>query len=407
MNMRPCTAFLAALALCLATEASASADELDGQPDSAGLSVRFHPSDQVWAHPLESARSIQSVLLHNAALVNEGTDPVTIDAVEVQVLHAGAVISTLRIDAATLEAMARQGAAMDEAGMLQALDFQFAPARLLGENVQLSASRTLSPGTALMLVHRFVSYQGQADRLRVTAQLGNSTVRPSGELKIRQGTAGSYRFPLEGRWFVGAGATPHSHHRWVIAEEFALDFAQIGADGKTYRGDGSRMEDYYAYGAPVLAVAGGAVVKVLDAEGDNVAMLRGPHESLGDYQQRLRAGQSELLAAGSDAIVGNHVVVKHADGTHGVYAHLQPRSVKVRVGDQIEVGQQLAAVGGSGNSTEPHLHFHLCEAAETLHCSGLPVAFDNIEIPWSDGPRGLQSGDMVVTLKSGKGAPQP
>lgn len=377
---------VAALAMCLATQAGAS-----------DLEVRFHPADHVWAHPLESARSIHAVLVHNTALVNQGSEPVTVSAVELQVLRAGAVISTVRLNASALDGMARQGGALAESGMMQALDFQFAPAKLLGEAPQVSATRTLAPGAALLLFHQFLSYKGEADRLRVTVQIADSADQATGELAIRQGTVGRFRFPLEGRWFLGAGATPHSHHRWAVPEEFALDFVQLGAGGLSHRGDGTRMEDYYAYGAAVMAIAGGEVVKVHDGEPDNVGMLRRPTEALADYQRRLMAGQGELLMAGADAIAGNHVVIRHADGIYGVYAHLKPGSLKVAVGDKIEVGQQIAALGGSGNSTEPHLHFHLCDGAQALHCNGLPVEFDNIEIPWSDGPRGLQSGDTVLT----------
>jgi len=386
MSARLNLSAVAALAICLAAHAGASE-----------LAVRFHPADQVWAHPLESARSIHAVLVHNTALVNRGSEPVTVSAVELQALRAGAVVSTVRLDAAALDGMARQGGALVESGMLEVLDFQFAPATLLGEAPQLSATRTLAPGAALLLLQQFLSYKGEADRLRVTVQIADSADRPTGELAIRHGAAGRFRFPLEGRWFLGAGATPHSHHRWAVPEEFALDLVQIGAGGKSHRGDGTRMEDYYAYGAKVLAIATGEVVKVHDGEADNVGMLRRPTEALADYQRRLMAGQGELLNAGVDAIAGNHVVIRHADGVHGVYAHLKPGSLKVAVGDMVAVGQQIAGLGGSGNSTEPHLHFHLCDAARALHCNGLPVEFDNIEIPWSDGPRGLQSGDIVLT----------
>ena len=195
MSARLNSSAVAALALCLAAHSGAS-----------DLTVRFHPADQVWAYPLESARSIHTVLVHNTALVNQGSEPVTVNAVELQALRAGAVISTVRLDAAALDGIARQGGALAESGMLQALDFQFAPARLLGEAPQVSATRTLAPGAALLLLHQFLSYKGEADRLRVTVQIADNADRRTGELAIRHGAAGTFRFPLAGRWFLGAAS---------------------------------------------------------------------------------------------------------------------------------------------------------------------------------------------------------
>jgi murein DD-endopeptidase MepM/ murein hydrolase activator NlpD len=260
----------------------------------------------------------------------------------------------------------------------------------------VSSSRTLQPGTALFLAQQFVVYRGEAQSVRVRVSAADDTGTIMATLPIRNTPApGSFRFPLQGRWFVGASATAHSHHRWVIAEEFALDLLRIGEGGATYRGDGTRMKDYFAYGAPVLASADGKVVKAHDKEADNVAMLRHPGEALAAFQQRLREGQGELLAAGSDAIAGNHVIVEHAGGVYSVYAHLKPGSVTVGVGDRVVAGQAIAKLGGSGNSTEPHLHFHLCDRADALQCAGIPPVFANIEIPLSDWPRNLQTGDSV------------
>jgi murein DD-endopeptidase MepM/ murein hydrolase activator NlpD len=294
--------------------------------------------------------------------------------------------------------MAAQGQAMSQAGMLQALDFQFAPVQLLGADTPLAATATLAPGEALLVPQQFLAYKGPGDTLRVAVTTEGAPTPRVGELPIRHGQApGEFRFPLQGRWFVGAAASAHGHHRWVVPQEFALDVSRLGEGGRTYRGDGSRMQDYYAYGATVLASADGEVVKAVDGIADNVAMLRAPGEALPAYLDRLRAGQAQLLAGGLDQISGNHLVVRHADGVFSVYAHLQPGSLKVEVGHRVQAGQAIGLLGGSGNSTEPHLHFHLCDGPDPLHCAGLPVAFSNIELPYSEGPRSLQSGDLVDT----------
>src|SRR3712207_8545465 len=41
------------------------------------------------------------------------------------------------------------------------------------------------------------------------------------------------------------------------------------------------------------------------------------------------------------------------------YAHLQRGSVEVEVGDEVQAGDQLGLLGNTGNSSAPHLHFHV------------------------------------------------
>ncbi len=53
----------------------------------------------------------------------------------------------------------------------------------------------------------------------------------------------------------------------------------------------------------------------------------------------------------------NYVMVLHADGTYGIYAHILPGSAYVKPGDNIAAGQRLARSGSSGYSSGPHLHF--------------------------------------------------
>lgn len=54
---------------------------------------------------------------------------------------------------------------------------------------------------------------------------------------------------------------------------------------------------------------------------------------------------------------GNFVRIRHADGSHAVYLHLQPHSVRVRPGQQVHAGTPIARSGNTGRSTGPHLHF--------------------------------------------------
>jgi murein DD-endopeptidase MepM/ murein hydrolase activator NlpD len=207
-----------------------------------------------------------------------------------------------------------------------------------------------------------------------------------------------FALPLEGMWYDGSGPSLHTHHRWAVPEEFAHDFTRIGADGLPYSGDGTQFTDYYAYGQPVLAAADGQVVAVLNDEPEDATLMQRAGEPLEAYLQRIVERQGEQLKRGTRGLVGNHVIIQHG-GEYSLYAHLKPGSVLVKPDDKVTRGQQIASVGSSGSSTEPHLHFQVCDAPDALACAGIPAQFENVEIYGALQPRQLQSGDLVRNKK--------
>jgi murein DD-endopeptidase MepM/ murein hydrolase activator NlpD len=52
----------------------------------------------------------------------------------------------------------------------------------------------------------------------------------------------------------------------------------------------------------------------------------------------------------------------------------------VKVGDRVKRGQVLGLVGNSGNSSEPHLHFHVMDGRSVLGSEGIPYAFETFEV---------------------------
>ncbi|MFT6818613.1 MAG: murein DD-endopeptidase MepM/ murein hydrolase activator NlpD [Myxococcota bacterium] len=73
---------------------------------------------------------------------------------------------------------------------------------------------------------------------------------------------------------------------------------------------------------------------------------------------KVRAALSgTVVSSGRRGGYGNTVVVEHADGTQALYAHCS--RLDVQTGDPIRAGQTIAAVGSTGRSTGPHLHFEL------------------------------------------------
>ncbi|HET7093571.1 MAG TPA: M23 family metallopeptidase, partial [Thermomicrobiales bacterium] len=140
-------------------------------------------------------------------------------------------------------------------------------------------------------------------------------------------------------------------------ETFAIDWARL-RDGQPFAGDGARPEDWYGFGAEVLAVADGTVVAV--AEGY-------PEE--GPLQPVTHVAKPEDYG-------GNAIVLQIAPGVYAYYGHLQPDSITVQAGDQVTTGQVLGRLGNTGNSSGPHLHFGLIDDPDPLVGQSLPMAFD-------------------------------
>src|SRR5205085_5382886 len=136
-------------------------------------------------------------------------------------------------------------------------------------------------------------------------------------------------------------------------EEFALDIAKLGGDGLTHRGDGTKFEDYYAYGAEVLTASDGRVIKAANDQPEDPSAMQRPGETQEAYFARLQKEQGERLAKGLTAITGNYVMIDHGKNEYSLYAHLQAGSVRVHVGDQVKAGEVIGKLGSSGNSTEP------------------------------------------------------
>jgi murein DD-endopeptidase MepM/ murein hydrolase activator NlpD len=60
---------------------------------------------------------------------------------------------------------------------------------------------------------------------------------------------------------------------------------------------------------------------------------------------------------------GNRVVIRHVlpngEVIHSLYAHLRPRSVRVKVGEVVAAGQVIARVGRTGRASAAHLHLEI------------------------------------------------
>jgi murein DD-endopeptidase MepM/ murein hydrolase activator NlpD len=178
--------------------------------------------------------------------------------------------------------------------------------------------------------------------------------------------------PLRGsEWLAANGPGNVSGHRRAliplggkthIAQRFAIDWVQLREDGKTWTGDQLKNENYRCHGADALAVADAVVVGVKDGIPENIP-----------------GATSRAVPITLETVGGNYVILDLGRGRYAFYAHLRPGSLRVKTGDKVRRGQVLGLVGNSGNSTEPHLHFHVSNANSPLASEGLPYAFESFE----------------------------
>jgi hypothetical protein len=188
--------------------------------------------------------------------------------------------------------------------------------------------------------------------------------------------------PLRGKdWVALSGpantGTAARHRRSVavfegtprIAQRYAIDWVRIGDNGQTYHGDRKKNRSFYSYGAEVLAVANGVVVEVKDGIPDNT-----PPADSKDVDEILK------LVSNMETIGGNHVNLDVGGGVYAMYAHLQPGSIRVKLGDKVTPGQVIGLLGNSGRAGEPHLHFQLMDRNSPLNSEGLPYYFPGFKL---------------------------
>lgn len=385
MRMSVAAAFL--LSLVVATAALAAPPPLQ---------VRTWPGAPLYPYPLDSVRGVQGLLVPNAAVINTGSAPVTVDSLEFALLRDGQVVETRTLRAADLERSAKAGAGLQASGMFEAVGFIFGD--VLGRPMaKLPASTTLAPGEGLLISNQVFAWSGKRDALTLTARSADGQI--IGQATVALNTAPPeprYLWPLKGVSYAGAGPSFSTHHRWAPPEAYAFDIGMIAPGGLTYSGDGMTFTDYAIYGAPVRAAAEGEVVAVVTGEAEDPQQFRRPDESAEAYFGRIQQWQAVGMARGPAFLAGNYIVIRHPWGEYSLYAHLKPDSAKVKIGQRVAAGDIIGQVGSSGSSTEPHLHFQVCDGPGPLDCAGRPIGFKGVEVPQSLLPGAIQSGDIVV-----------
>lgn len=187
-------------------------------------------------------------------------------------------------------------------------------------------------------------------------QLAGLTKRPAATEFLDYQTQTALHLPFAGEWYVywGGRSVARNKHALARDQRFAYDFLILarGRSGQSYRGSGENNTDYYCFGQPVYAPADGGVVRAENELPDNTPGEMNPK-----------------------AVLGNCVILDHGCGEFSFFAHFRHGTVVVRAGERVRCGQLLAQCGNSGNSSEPHLHYHLQNTSVPFRGDGLPAFF--------------------------------
>ena len=165
--------------------------------------------------------------------------------------------------------------------------------------------------------------------------------------------------PFRGKWAViQGGATPLLNHHYPIPQQRgALDLMRI-QEGMVMPEEALTNSDHFSWEQTLYAPNSGVIVKVVsefkDVEGFSLDM---------------------------NNPAGNYVVLQLDSGHYAMIGHLKQNSILVKEGERVKCGQELASVGNTGNTTQPHIHFQIQSHIDFMdsESTALPILFSGVE----------------------------
>mgnify|MGYP000884291495 CR=1 FL=1 len=163
--------------------------------------------------------------------------------------------------------------------------------------------------------------------------------------------------PFKEEWTViwGGDTKELNYHVETPAQKNAFDLVITDASGKSFKTDGKTNEDYYAFGKEIIAPCDGTVVLVVDGVKDNA-----------------------ISETNTFNVGGNMVILKSTANEYLVFCHFKHGTLQVKEGQTLKQGQLLGLCGNTGNSSEPHLHFHIQNIENINSATGVKCYFEKI-----------------------------
>jgi hypothetical protein len=146
-----------------------------------------------------------------------------------------------------------------------------------------------------------------------------------------------------------------------IPGRFAIDFIKLDEQGKSAKGTDNEIKNWYGYGADVLAVSDGVVASTRD-----------------DFPESQTLSEHQRYPA--EKATGNYISIEIGKEQFIFYEHLKPGSIKVKPGQKVKKGDVIASLGFTGQTTGPHLHFHVADRNSPLGAEGIPFVFESFTV---------------------------
>lgn len=165
--------------------------------------------------------------------------------------------------------------------------------------------------------------------------------------------------PFNDEWTItwGGDTKELNYHIESEAQKNAFDIVITDKNEKSYKTDGKSNEDYYAFGKELISPCDGEIVLVVDGVKDNIPGISNPIY-----------------------IPGNTVIIRTENNEYLFFAHFKQHSIAVKEGQKIKQGQLLGLCGNSGNSSEPHIHFHIQNVEDMNSATGVKCYFEKIQV---------------------------
>jgi len=165
--------------------------------------------------------------------------------------------------------------------------------------------------------------------------------------------------PFKEEWtvFWGGDTKELNYHVENEAQKGALDIVITDENGKSYKNHGDKNENYYVFAKELIVPCDAEVVLVVDGIKDN------------------KPGEFNPIY-----IPGNTVILKTNNDEYLFFAHFKQNSIVVKQEKKVKKGELLGLCGNSGNSSEPHLHFHLQNVEDINKATGAKSYFEEIYV---------------------------
>ena len=134
---------------------------------------------------------------------------------------------------------------------------------------------------------------------------------------------------------------PHTYYRLPFPETYITTVGQGNNGSTTHNSNGwqwAALDLSGNEGDALVAARGGEVKKVVS---------------------NINVNCNDLQFSQGCPFFGNHVAIEHQDGSTAWYMHMVENSAAVSEGQFVNRGDFIGLLGNTGNSSGPHVHFHV------------------------------------------------